>query len=160
MSGKTVATSRVLRVLIGAVAGMAVLGAAAASAAERRPIFRPVFVAANDLLVYPMPDGTFEVQARAGTAGPQYFCAAGDYAWTKLNVSPASRVVVVRPSGPSTTNPGGRGMLFTIAPQGSVGRTIESPNDFLVSMHKVGENFSVAHSRALCRSSLNIFSTF
>lgn len=121
----------------------------ATAQAEQGPVFRPVFVARNDLLVFPMPDGTFEVQARAGTAGPQYFCAAGDYAWRRLNVPVASRVVVVRPDGPSTTNPGGRGMAFKIVPQGAASGEGQG---WTVSMRRAGENYTVAHSRALCRS--------
>lgn len=129
----------------------------AAATAEVGPAFRPVFVARNDLLVFPMPDGTFEVQARAGTAGPQYFCAAGDYAWRRLNVPFASRIVVVRPDGPSTTNPGGRGMAFKIVPQGAASGEGQG---WTVSMRRAGENYTVAHSRALCRSgsvSVNIY---
>ena len=125
--------------------------------AERGPAFRPVFVARNDLLVYPMPDGTFEVQARAGTAGPQYFCAAGDYAWRRLNVPVASRVVVVRPDGPSTTNPGGRGMVFKVVPQGAA---TSEDQGWTVSMRRAGENHSVAMSRALCRNGSVSFGIF
>lgn len=130
---------------------------AAAVRAEQGPVFRPVFVARNDLLVFPMPDGTFEVQARAGTAGPQYFCAAGDYAWRRLNVPVASRVVVVRPDGPSTTNPGGRGMLFKIVPQGAASGEGQG---WTVSMRRAGENYTVAHSRALCRSGSSSFTIY
>ncbi|MCA8882060.1 MAG: hypothetical protein KDA73_19370 [Rhodobacteraceae bacterium] len=139
---------------LGRMAGLALAAvlaiAAPALAADRGPAIRPVFLAHNNLLVYPMQDGTFEVQARAGTSGPDYFCAAGDYAWTMLNVPVASRVVVVRADGPSTTNPGGRGMLFKVVPQGAASNDNRS---FTVSMRRVGENFSVAHSRALCTRS-------
>ena len=136
--------------LIGILCGVP---SGAAIAGERGPVFRPVFVAANDLLVYPMAEGTFEVQAQPGTAGPQYFCAAGDYAWRKLSVPPASRVVVVRPDGPSTTNPGGRGMLFKIVPQGEAS---SEGQGWLVSMRRAGENYAVAHARALCSDTMGV----
>ena len=140
-------------------AGLALaIGLSGATAlAERGPAFRPVFVARNDLLVYPMPDGTFEVQARAGTAGPQYFCAAGDYAWRRLNVPVAARVVVVRPDGPSSTNPGGRGMVFKVVPQGAA---TSEDQGWTVSMRRAGENHSVAMSRALCRNGSVSFGIF
>jgi hypothetical protein len=144
-------TTRKHRMIRALAAGLALaIGLSGATAqAERGPAFRPVFVARNDLLVYPMPDGTFEVQARAGTAGPQYFCAAGDYAWRRLNVPVASRVVVVRPDGPSTTNPGGRGMVFKVVPQGAAS---SEDQGWTVSMRRAGENHSVAMARALCRN--------
>ena len=152
-------TTGMVRIVRALAAGLALaVGLSGGMAlAERGPAFRPVFVARYDLLVYPMPDGTFEVQARAGTAGPQYFCAAGDYAWRRLNVPVAARMVVVRPDGPSSTNPGGRGMVFKVVPQGAA---TSEDQGWTVSMRRAGENHSVAMSRALCRNGSVSFGIF
>jgi len=104
-------------------------------------------VAKNDLRIYARADGTFEILARPGTAGPQYFCAAGDYARTRLNASPAARVEVTRIDGPSDLVPGRRSMVFAMAPPGP--RTLPVVTN--LPMWVKGASLTVAHAQLLCR---------
>ncbi len=109
----------------------------------------PQYVAVNGLRVVPFDDGRFEVVARPGTGAADYFCAAADYAARFRGAQGADRVVVRRPDGPSLANPGGRSVVFEVAPAGSVART----RGLLVRTNEAGANRTVAHARALCRSS-------
>jgi len=119
---------------------------AALAACTAEPPREGVYLARNDLRVVPFAPDRFEVLARAGTAGPDYFCAAGDFAQRFLNAGATDRVVVVEPSGPSRFNPGGRGMVFRVAPAGSV----RPSGGITVRTGRAGENRTVAHARALC----------
>lgn len=127
------------------VALMALAGLAAC--ASGTPL-SPQYVAVNGLRVVPFDDGRFEVVARPGTGAADYFCAAADYAMRFLGAQAADRVVVRRPDGPSLANPGGRSVVFEVAPAGSVARS----RGILVRTNEAGANRTVAHARALCRS--------
>ena len=105
-------------------------------------------VARNGLLVYERADGAFEVLAKAGTAGPQYFCAAGDFARVRRNAGATDRVVMTRPDAPSIHVPGRRSAVFTIAPPGP--RTL--PLITTAPMNRAGASMPVASAEALCRT--------
>ncbi|QIE42195.1 hypothetical protein [Meridianimarinicoccus aquatilis] len=107
---------------------------------------QPSYVARNDLRVYQMGDGRFEVLALPGTSGGDYFCAAGDYARTMRNAPAASRVSVVRPNGPTDTVPNGRSMIFEITQQGP--RTL--PVFTNAPMNTRGASFTVAMAQLQC----------
>lgn len=108
-------------------------------------------VARNGLLVFERADGKFEVLARPGTAGSDYFCAAGDFARVRLNAGATDRVVMVRPDGPSGTIPGGRSAIFTVGPPGPRTQALIST----VPMRRAGASLPVASAQALCRSGRN-----
>lgn len=108
-------------------------------------------VARNGLLVFDRGDGRFEVRAEPGTAGPAYFCAAGDFARVRRNAGATDRVVMVRPDGPSGTLPGARSAIFEIAPPGP--RTL--PPVSTVPMRRAGASLPVASAEALCRPDRN-----
>ena len=108
-----------------------------------------VFLAQNQLQVYPVSSANdFEVMARGGTGGTQYFCAAGDYAWRRLNAPAAARIVVTRPEGPSQNDPSRRAVGFTVVPQG----TVPDSRGITANVRTVGMNYSVSHARLLCPS--------
>ena len=108
-------------------------------------------VARNGLLVYDRADGTFEVLAQPGTAGRDYFCAAGDVARVHLGARAGDRVVMVRPDGPSGTVPGWRSAVFKVGPPGP--RTL--PLLSTVPMRQAGASLTVAAAQAQCRSERN-----
>lgn len=105
------------------------------------------FVARNDLTVVPFAENGFEVLARPGTVGRDYFCAAGDFALRMRGARAADRVVITQPDGPSRFNPGGRAASFAIAPAGTIPR--QEPG-ITVPARRAGTNYTVAHARALC----------
>jgi hypothetical protein len=113
-------------------------------------------VARNGLLVYERSDGRFEVVARAGTAGPDYFCAAGDFAGVRRNARATDRVVMVRPDGPSGAIPGARSAVFEIGPQGR--RT--QPLISTVPKRQAGASLNVATAQSLCRRDRSTPNTF
>lgn len=91
-----------------AVIALAFACAAAPVAAEKG-------LARNGLAVAGDRSG-FEVYARAGLGGADYFCAAGDFARTHLNAGATERVEVAYPLGPSRTRPGQRSVVFKVRP--------------------------------------------
>lgn len=107
------------------------------------------FLAVNNFRVVPSADPTrFEVVANAGGGGSDFFCAAADYAYKRLNAPTNARVVLVAPVGPSVANPGGRGAFFTVVPRG----TVPPSKGISIRMRRAGENYSIAHARNFCPS--------
>lgn len=126
---------------IAAVLSVAVLGACDGVGSPSG-----IFLSVNRMHVVPTSDpARFEVLAQPGSAGPDFFCAAADYADRRLNASPADRVVLTRPvaRNPDT---GRRSGLFTVAPNGSVAPT----RSITISTRQAGENMQIAHARSLC----------
>ncbi len=106
-----------------------------------------VFVTKNSHQVARLAPDRFEVFAQPGTGAPDYFCAAGDYAFFRLGASGSDRVIVTRPNGPSSTRPGSRSMEFRIIDFDQGPRTPR----IVLSMSDRGENLPIAHARLLCR---------
>lgn len=113
------------------------------------------YVARNGLFIYDRPGGAFEVVARPGTAGPDYFCAAGDFARIMRNARATDRVIMVRPDGPSGAIPGARSAVFTIGPPGPRKQPLIST----VPMRQAGASLPVASAQALCRNGRNTINT-
>ncbi|WP_193142350.1 hypothetical protein [Meridianimarinicoccus sp. MJW13] len=105
-----------------------------------------IFMAANGYRVLPTADpNRFEVLARAGAGGSDYYCAAADYAFRRLDASPADRVVVQ--SSPSVgQRTGSLSAFFSVAKQGSVPRS----NTLHYSMQP-GQNAQIGLARQNCR---------
>ncbi|MGS4944733.1 hypothetical protein ACVDG3_04600 [Meridianimarinicoccus sp. RP-17] len=108
-------------------------------------------VARNGLLIYERPNGAFEIVARPGTAGPAYFCAAGDFARVRLGARATDRVIMVRPDGPSGNIPGARSAIFEVGPPGPRTQALIST----VPMRQAGASLPVASAQALCRPDRN-----
>ncbi|WP_425092576.1 hypothetical protein [Tropicimonas sp. S265A] len=90
------------------------------------------FIASNDHRVVPSIDNspTFEVLSRPGAAGPQYFCAAAEYARQVLRAEMTDILVSTTAEGPSRTNPDFRSVMFELrapeeAPSSGSGITID-----------------------------------
>jgi len=116
------------------------LAAPAAAAAERG-------LARNGLPVAGDARG-FEVFARAGIGGPDYFCAAGDFARTHLNARPTDRVEIARPLGPSATQVHRRSVVFVLRPAGTGGN--RGLDAVLLRPRAEGTSRTVAHAAHLC----------
>lgn len=108
-------------------------------------------VARNGLRVYDRGERAFEVIAQPGTAGPAYFCAAGDFAAVRRNARAADRVVMIRPDAPSIHLPGYRSATFAIAPPGP--RSL--PLIATVPMRQAGASLTVATAQSMCRTTRN-----
>ncbi|MFV0244100.1 MAG: hypothetical protein ACK5IB_03640 [Qingshengfaniella sp.] len=135
--------SRFASSFFGALAlSAAVLGAQAANAGPAGG-----FVARNGYIVQPIAGSdAFTVLGKAGGAGPDYFCAAADYAYRRLGVSDVDRVVLINPVAPDPAFNGRRSGAFR-----AVSRDQVPPRTGLtVSMRQAGENLQIAHGRNLC----------
>ena len=95
-----------------------------------------------------------EVVERPGLmAGPQYFCAAGEYARGPLRARATDRVVLVAPATRSPARNGQRTALIQLVPRGTpLPREEGLISSLFVSASDVGENLSVAHAQFLCNS--------
>lgn len=122
------------------VALVAAMCAATPSAAERA-------MARNGLSVAGDASG-FEVFTRAGFAGADYFCAAGDFARTHLNARVSDRVEIIAPPAESQTRPNRRSLVFALRPPRS-GRN-DGLDVVLLRPRSVGLSRTVAHAVNLC----------
>jgi hypothetical protein len=104
------------------------------------------WVADNRQTVNPVTDTVFEVVAKAGSGGMDFWCAAGDYARRALGAPPTQRVYVVRERGAAVTlNRRSAAHFSLLAPEGAD----TAPGIFL-SVTRVGENLSAAAAQAYC----------
>ncbi|MFV0359924.1 hypothetical protein [Tropicimonas sp.] len=93
------------------------------------------------------PASGFEVFGTSG--GPRAFCGAAEYARSHLGAQPADRVVLVRPWGPSPTQPNRRSVGFAL--QGPQAKTDWGGGIVLrTGEYGVGQNRSVGHAQLLC----------
>ncbi len=109
------------------------------------------YLSVNGRRVVPLETpGTFEVIASPGDAGPQFFCAAADYAHRKLNARATDRVVVVRAAGDSLSYPGTRGVGFRLmSAQGAPA----DPGAFFFDPRREGASATVGYGRHMCQYS-------
>ena len=80
------------------------------------------YFARNKLRVFETADpGVMEVLAQPGSAGAQFFCAAGEYARGPLGARSTDRVVVVAPASRSADPRfrGQRTVKFALVPRGT-----------------------------------------
>ncbi|MFV0244099.1 MAG: hypothetical protein ACK5IB_03635 [Qingshengfaniella sp.] len=100
------------------------------------------FIAHNGYRVTPGPgDGQFTVLARSGGAGPDFFCAAGDYAWRRLDQPQNRRIAVVDPIAEDAG--GRRRAVFALEDGDGLGSV-------QVTAGRAGESLTIAHAVALC----------
>lgn len=126
-------TSKSLAVLFSCLALMPSTGAA--------------WQADNRLDVTALPSGdAFEVVGRPGSAGSDYWCAAGDYALRVLGATHGERIYLVRGRGAPVTSNRKSAVHFSLTPvEGAVQR-----NPPFLSMKSVGDNLSVSFARNYC----------
>lgn len=123
------------------------LGALAPALLAALPALADRGVARNGLAVAGDAAG-FEVFARAGIGGPDYFCAAGDFARTRLNARPTDRVEIAGPLGPSATRADRRSVVFVLRPAGAGGN--RGLDAVILRPRAAGTSRSVAHAAHLC----------
>jgi len=141
--------SRISRSLRLSLPGLAALAALAGCA---QPMAPGLYVTQDRHWVFPLSQpGQFEVIGNAGDAGPQYFCAAGDYAWKHLNSKVVDRVVIIRPVGPAQSVPGRMGVVFEVMPR----ETAPEPSGIILNPREKGEAQSVAAAQNNCSYNLN-----
>ncbi|WP_172331213.1 hypothetical protein [Mangrovicoccus sp. HB161399] len=109
------------------------------------------YLSVNGRRVVPLDTpGTFEVIAGPGDAGPQFFCAAADYAHRKLGARSTDRVVITRSAGDSVSYPGTRGVTFTLMSQQEAPPT---SNSLIMNPRQLGESVTVGNGRHMCQYS-------
>lgn len=139
-----------LRSLAAAAALATAIGALPASA-------QSFFVAFNNLTVVGdrQAPGAMEVLWKQRTGPTDFWCAAGDFARSRLGASLTDRVYLLRGSGQSQLVANRRATAFTIvpepgfenAPRGGQGGAIS------LSVTEPGYSLTVAHARAFCNDS-------
>lgn len=120
------------------------------AAAVALPALADPFFARNKLRVFSTADPrVMEVLAQPGSAGPQFFCAAGEYARGPLRAGASDRLVVIDPVSRKARFNGQRTVLIALVPRGT---PLPRRTGILVDASRVGENLSVAHARFLCNA--------
>lgn len=128
-----------------AALALPLLAFALASCAAADPFF-----ARNKLRVYPTEQPqVMTVLAQPGSAGPQFFCAAGEYARGPLGARATDRLVLVEPAFRNPAFRNQRTVRIALVPDGT---PLPRRTGILVSANQVGENLSVAHAQFLCNS--------
>jgi hypothetical protein len=101
----------------------------------------------------PSAPGRFEVRQKAGEGGSGYWCAAGQYVIEGRRMGPTTRIYLEQPIGPGKVV-GGTSIGFTVAPDASLSAAAEAQeNGLIMSMNRIGENWSAEHARSQCRGS-------
>ena len=96
------------------------------------------FIAKNELIVEPRPDGTFEVPYRGLSGASDFWCAAGDYVVRDLGLPAGTRIYRVS----SPPRRGGQGVTFSLTPEGATKTGLV--------LFGGGRSVSASHARALC----------
>ncbi|MDJ0858687.1 MAG: hypothetical protein QNI90_05730 [Dinoroseobacter sp.] len=108
------------------------------------------FVSSNGQRVLPSIDGgpTFEVLSRPGMAGPQYFCAAAEYARSVLRAEMNDVLVTLTAEAPSESSPDHRGVIFELRPAAEKG-SIQS--GIVIDLSQPGQSRSITVAMTFCR---------
>lgn len=116
------------------------------------PAVAGAWQADNLLTVNPLPGEGFEVVGRTGSAGSDYWCAAGDYAMRVLGAGGTQRIYLVRGRGAPETSNRKSAVQFSLTPPDG-----PEPRDSLfLSMRNVGDNLGAAFARNYCLDRKNL----
>jgi hypothetical protein len=119
---------------------------------SNRPSYGPEqpFLAKNGLWVaHAQAEGAeIEVYSQPGAAGPDYFCAAAEFAVRYQKRSRSEFLVVVTAEADSKTRSGFRSVHFQVV--GKDGIVDLPPNGAAVSVARSGEHRTVAFAEQLC----------
>lgn len=102
--------------------------------------------AENRHFVNPVSDTVFEVVGRSGSGGPEFWCAAGDYARRVIGSSATQRIYVVRGPAPAMTRNWNRAVLFSFDEP----KDVDLRPGFTLSVTRVGENLIAASAQSYC----------
>ncbi|MEX0338098.1 MAG: hypothetical protein AB3N11_03565 [Arenibacterium sp.] len=109
--------------------------------------------AENRLDVNPLPSGeAFEVIGRPGSAGSEFWCAAGDYALRQLGAPGTARIYITRARGTPQTSNRLEAVQFSLTPVGAE----TTPTPPFLSLRRVGDNLSVTFARNYCADFKNL----
>ncbi len=112
------------------------------------------FRAESKQTVVPLNATDFEV-LEDRTAGPRgYWCAAADFARSRLGAGQAARLYIKSGRGPSVSSALYKGVVFTIDPARLGSEPIRG---YSVSLTKVGYNLPVGHAYSFCSDYWEIF---
>ena len=115
------------------------------------PALANSFKAQNRLTVNPISKSVFEVVESRSLGASGSWCAAADYATRVLGASGKADLYLKTPRGPSVTNPGRKGVAYTLD-HNQVGAPLTTSTS--VSTKTAGTTFAVGHALALCSQSL------
>ena len=116
------------------------------------PLASGAWQADNLLTVNPLPNGVFEVIGRPGSAGSDYWCAAGDYALRVLGASGTQRIYITRGRGTPETSDRLQSVQFSLTlPAG-----VEPQDGLFLKMKQVGDNLGVAFAQNYCLDRKNL----
>ncbi|TMV03258.1 hypothetical protein FGK63_19810 [Ruegeria sediminis] len=104
------------------------------------------FRAWNRAQVYDLGSGVFEVVNYFGTVPRDYWCGAGDYAIRVLRTPATQRVYLWQAEGPSVSEPGRKGVKFSLKPPAGADTT----PGFTVTVKRVGDNMSASMAQNYC----------
>lgn len=109
------------------------------------------FTAINGLTVTPVQGG-FEVVSRGSDGPRQIWCAAGEFARQARGAGGNDRLFIQSGYGPSLSEPGKRGVVFTLRPSPALadGPRPGTDGNYSVSMRKPGFNLLTAHAEQFC----------
>lgn len=113
------------------------------------PCTAMAFTAPNRLNVNPVDANVFEVIGKPGSSGPDYWCAAADYANRALRAPWAAKLYIARTRGPSVTSGRKSAVHFTLNPS-AAGVTPASASLSLNAL-KEGDNMSVQLAHTYCQ---------
>lgn len=113
------------------------------------------FRAINTLTVNPITATEFEVIKKASTSPRAMWCAASDYSGRGLGRYNKTDLIIKTPIGPSATQPGRNGVVFTIDPNQSDVAPTKSQS---VTIKTAGASMSVGHAQMFCGDSISPFS--
>ena len=107
------------------------------------------FTSINRLRVNPVDANVFEVVGEPGTNGPEYWCAAADYAQRQLRAAWRAPLYIARTRGPSVTTGRRSAVQFTLNPT-AAGVT---PTNASVSLNalRTGNSMSVQLAHTYCQ---------
>ena len=130
--------------LIATLTCLALLGALPAQANS--------FTAVNRLTVNPVSASEFEVIESNGAGARQIWCAAAEYNERVLGNQRETELIVKTKRGPSITQPGRKGVVFTNNPA-NVSATITK--SVSVSLNTPGMSLPSHHARTFCRDTFS-----
>ena len=116
-----------------------------AIAATAGPALAQSFKASNRSIVNPVPGGFEVIEGEMGGRG--MWCGAADYAKSVLGASGTDRVYIATARGNSISEPGRKGVVFTLDPAGLTPRNVLIVGS---SVREPGSNLSVDHAHIFC----------
>lgn len=116
------------------------------------PVSAKSFRAVNRLVVNPVSADEFEVIESNGAGARQIWCAAAEYNERVLGNTRETELIVKTKRGPSATDPGRKGVVFTNNPANVSAPITKSVS---VSVNTPGMSLPSHHARTFCRDTFS-----